>query len=191
VAKDHEVARVIFQVIEDGDRRKFEAVSNDADTGGGARDLRFRPANRFLPVFGRMFPGRTIRRRTREGVQVELELLNGTFVTPQATDEAERASRDITVWPETNARPGECRIAQVNRYDFLPLLPPQGEGGQCIMMLIQTYGGTVNVWFTSEAILRHEVGWDESVKRFALRWLDTDAKSAFLDLERGEEFPDV
>lgn len=190
MAKEEEVARVIFQVIEDGDRRKFEAVSNDADTGGGARDLRFRPANRFLPVLGRMFPGRAVRRSTRKGAQVELELLSGTFATPQATDEAERASRDITIWPETNARPGECRIAQVNRYDFLPLLPPQGEGGQCIMMLIQTYGGTVNVWFTSEAILRHEVGWDESVRRFVLRWLDTDAKSAFLDLERGEEFPD-
>lgn len=75
MANEHEVARVIFQVIEDGDRRKFEAVSNDADTGGGARDLRFRPANRFLPVLGRHQHAPNLRSGFCRGVPQRLNLV--------------------------------------------------------------------------------------------------------------------
>jgi hypothetical protein len=35
-------ARILYKEIVEGDLRKFRAESNDAATGGGARDLRFR-----------------------------------------------------------------------------------------------------------------------------------------------------
>ena len=42
-SSDSEVARVIFQIVTEGDRKKMDAVSNIAQSGGGARDLRFQP----------------------------------------------------------------------------------------------------------------------------------------------------
>ena len=35
------VARILYREITEGDLRKVLAKSNDSDTGGGARDLRF------------------------------------------------------------------------------------------------------------------------------------------------------
>lgn len=185
----HHVARIVFQHIEDGDRRKFAAVSNDADTGGGARDLRFRPANRFMPVFGLMFPGREARVRNRGDAQpASLTLVSGMILTPQAALPDERGPRPIKIWPETDARPGECRISRVNRYGFSALLPPAQGEGKVILMLIQTYDGQVTAWFTTEHLVRNSPNWDVQVRDFAVRWLDTDSKCAFLDLERAEEF---
>lgn len=48
------IAEILFHEIADGDVRKFNAESNDADTGGGARDLRF--SLRFEAVLDRFFP---------------------------------------------------------------------------------------------------------------------------------------
>lgn len=46
------IAEILFHEIADGDVRKFNAESNDADTGGGARDLRF--SLRFEAVLDRL-----------------------------------------------------------------------------------------------------------------------------------------
>ena len=45
-----DVVRVLFRTIDEGDLRKMDAVSNDAPTGGGARDLRFSPVRQILAV---------------------------------------------------------------------------------------------------------------------------------------------
>ena len=44
------VVRVLFQILTEGDRLKMDAVSNVSPTGGGARDLRFRPGGRVSAV---------------------------------------------------------------------------------------------------------------------------------------------
>ena len=46
---------VIFKQIKPGDYRKLAAESNDAPTGGGARDFRF-PSAPFAPVLEMFFP---------------------------------------------------------------------------------------------------------------------------------------
>ena len=46
---------VLFKQVREGDIRKLAAQSNDAPTGGGARDLRF-PAEPFAPVLHLFFP---------------------------------------------------------------------------------------------------------------------------------------
>ena len=43
-----DVKLVVYKKIVDGDLRKFSATSNDTQTGGGARDLRFSPAAEFM-----------------------------------------------------------------------------------------------------------------------------------------------
>jgi hypothetical protein len=50
------IKRIVYYEIVEGDFRKFQAVSNDAPTGGGARDLRFRQYEKFLEVLKRLFP---------------------------------------------------------------------------------------------------------------------------------------
>ena len=49
------IVRVLFVNIVEGDRKKFKATSNIADTGGGARDLRFNPKSVFWPFFEDIF----------------------------------------------------------------------------------------------------------------------------------------
>jgi len=61
------VKRIVYKEIVEGDFRKFKAESNDADTGGGARDLRFRPHDEFAKVFRELFPRSQQKTRKRDG----------------------------------------------------------------------------------------------------------------------------
>lgn len=47
------VKRFIFKELVEGDFRKFFAQSNDTDSGGGARDLRYKPQKEFYPFLKR------------------------------------------------------------------------------------------------------------------------------------------
>src|SRR4029079_6724773 len=67
LAADSAVARVVFREIVPGDLRKVEADAQDAGTGGGARDLRFRPYEKFAPVFSVLLPERVQEMRKRGG----------------------------------------------------------------------------------------------------------------------------
>jgi len=42
-----QVTRFVFKELKDGDLRKFTATSADANSGGGARDQRFSPYDKF------------------------------------------------------------------------------------------------------------------------------------------------
>ena len=179
------IVRVLLQNIEAGDRRKFEAKSNDSETGGGARDLRFRPEDEFLPFFGRMFPDKRFEDRTSKGVRSEIEVVSGTVVWKEPTGEK---SATMEVWPATNARPGECRIARISSFDFSGLIADDSSSGRSVFMMFQQEDGTIRIHFTTETSLRNDE-WDPKIKRFAKDWFADGSKSAFLDLSTQEQYP--
>lgn len=181
------VVRVLLQNIEDGDRLKFVARSNTADTGGGARDLRFRPEGEFLPFFRKMFPGRKVHRRTSSGVSQEIELLTGTVIW---NEDGKEVSAVMEIWPSTNARPNETRIARISSYGLDGLIQDDPNGGKSVFMMFQQQDGTIRLHFTCETSLKVD-NWDPTIKKFAADWLEEGTKSAFLDLKSKERYPNV
>ncbi|WP_295798034.1 hypothetical protein [uncultured Microbulbifer sp.] len=181
------VIRVLFQIIEGGDRRKFQALSNDSDTGGGARDLRFRPESEFWPFFEKVFPDRQTTKRTSKGSTTTIEVLSGTIHWDQLAS-AKHAT--LEVWPATNARPNESRFSKISRLDMHDLIVDDPNGGKSIFMLFQQQNGVIRVHFTTETSLRND-NWDPTIKKFAKEWLDSGSKSAFLDLVSKRRYPNV
>ena len=176
------IVRVLFQRIDPGDRRKFEAQSNDAPSGGGARDLRFRPAELFLPFFQRVFP--QTRTQTRKGGErIEIQVGSVTWAV-----QGQERNRSMEIWPPTSARRGEIRIAQIADYGFHELVQDDPRGRRSVFMLFQQRNEIVRIHFTTESSLRND-DWDPAIKNFAAEWFRTQRKSAFLDLETGERFP--
>lgn len=93
-----EPALLFFYEMMPGDVLKYQTKSNKAKSGGGARDLRPRPADGFARVLRPMFP-----ETVEEGVS------KGTI--HWVDDEDNDLSTDICLWRPTAARPGEARIA--------------------------------------------------------------------------------
>lgn len=92
---------VVFREVLPGDLRKFRAESNDADTGGGARDLRFREGSRMSPVLARMFPNPAD----------EAGVTRGDVYWVTSDDTA--ASGQVEFWRPTDARPNEVRLGRI------------------------------------------------------------------------------
>lgn len=171
------IARIVYKEIVGGDRRKFEAQSNDSKTGGGARDLRFSPYSEFLRVFKRMFP-----QQDQKGI------CQGKFYWFEGTSEI---SKDAFFHPPTNHRPNEGRIANIDK--FLPgdRLPPV-KGGRVFLILIQHSNGKVWPEFVTERSLRKDP-WHEGVKDAILgcdvaKRASNISTAGFIDFERGEVF---
>ena len=184
---DRVIVRVLVQNIEDGDRRKFEARSNDSSSGGGARDLRFRPETEFLPFFGRMFPDKHIKNRRSKDVQTQIEVFSGEV---NWNEHGAEKSAEMEVWPSTNARPGECRIARISSFGLLSQIADDPNGGRSVFMMFQQADGTIRMHFTTETSLRND-NWDPKIKKFAVGWIEEGSKSAFLDLESKRQYPHV
>lgn len=174
------IDRILLREIVDGDKRKFLAESNDSPSGGGARDIRFRPEDRFLPFLKKMFPTPAI-------------IKGKTCYTGECrwgvADGAERRD-EMEIWPATNARPNECRLAKVNKYDLYPLIQSDPNGGRSVFMLFQTTDKVVRLYFTSETELQ-DPSWDARVRSFVSDWLQTNVKSAFIDFVTHDRFPNV
>lgn len=93
-----EPALLFFYEIMPGDIDKYKTQSNRSKTGGGARDLRPRPANTFAQALAPMFPRETDRNGAYDG-------------TIHWFDEhGVHQNADITLWTIYDARPGELRI---------------------------------------------------------------------------------
>ena len=180
-SNDTQVVRVLFQILTEGDRLKMDAVSNFSPTGGGARDLRFRPESEFLPFFRKVLTEVVLEPRG----STQIETYRGS-VSWEAS--GQEKSRMMTVWPATDARPNECRIGGINHFDFPGLVKKDPTGGASIFMLFQQRNGVVRVYFTTETSLRSE-NWNSRIKNFAKDWMATNRRSAFLDLETNERFP--
>ncbi len=91
---------LFFQEVLSGDVRKYNTESADAQTGGGARDLRVSPAPVYLPVLRRMFP----RASGTPGVTAG----DIAWVTSDGADD----SATVELWSPTDARPNEIRIGR-------------------------------------------------------------------------------
>ena len=87
-----------FQEVLPGDIDKYRTTSAQADTGGGARDLRISPINVYEPILRRMFPNPAANGATSGTIAWES---NGI-------DQHTTAN----LQPPTNARPNEIRIGR-------------------------------------------------------------------------------
>lgn len=180
-----EIIRILLQSIEAGDRRKFKASSNDSSTGGGARDLRFRPEDEFLPFFRRMFPHKRYQTRTVKGNKTQIEVLSGTVTWNQLNKEM---NAKMEIWPATNARPNECRIARISSFGLYDLVQTDPSAGRSVFMMFQQANSAIRLYFTTETSLRTG-NWDPKIKKFVAEWIADGSKSAFLDLQTMERYP--
>ncbi|WP_141225671.1 hypothetical protein [Fibrobacter sp. UWB1] len=165
---------VLYKKIVAGDIRKFRAESNDASTGGGARDLRFSPANKFFPILKRMFPNEGVAGHVYTG-ELHWRLTPTTHVTIHAP---------------TESRPNEVRIAKVHECFPRDVVP--NDATDCILILLLDENFEVWAYFTSEHSLRTQ-GWHQSIKSGVLRGLGARRSSSvtpagYLDFENGDEY---
>ena len=173
-----DVKRIVFKEIVEGDRKKFEAASNlDSSAGGGARDLRFRPFDKFGPVFERLFPDKD-----------EKGVCKGEF--HRLDDGVERAT-EAFFHPPTNARPNEGRLANVDKYLPLNDLPSEGDG-TTILLIIQRDDGSFWPTFTTDNSLESGA-WNEQVMEMILGCLRANRNAnvsmvGFVDFETKETY---
>ena len=172
VSNMKKVLLVVYKEIVYGDLSKFTATSNIADTGGGARDLRFSPSDEFLPVFERMFP-------VRQG-----NMNVGKFYWPNGK------VTDVKIARPTRSRANEMRICTINQC-FPPEYIPTDAEDQ-ILLLIYDDECKVTPHFTSRESLRND-GWDPLIRSRILQGLDADrgaqqAAMGYLDIENNNYY---
>lgn len=185
------VKRVVFKEVVEGDFRKFEAQSNDADSGGGARDLRFRPYDEFEEVFRHLFPDIRTEKRKRNGKKVDVEILVGRL---HWLEGGKHRSKEATFEPPTDARPNEGRIPIVHTYPPFNVLPPTNQG-RMVLLLVQHDDDTVWPAFATEDSLRSGA-WQDSVSGPILRSLDSKRPAnqvarGYVDFENGKAYSDA
>lgn len=140
-AKPQGVKRIFFQEILEGDRRKLEGRSNDAASGGGARDLRF-PNTEFGQLFRELLPGTKAVKRTRNQTQVEIEVNVGDvyWFDPVTNNEV---TAEVTYESPTDARPREGRIPRIHDISYLAHRVPPAHEGPVYLLLVQQDSGKV------------------------------------------------
>ncbi len=95
---------VYFREVLMGDVRKLKAESNQVPSaGGGARDLRVRPVGTFDEPMRQMFPNASGEPGVHTGTIYWLDSAGGT------------RSATVEYWRPTDVRPGESRIARINK----------------------------------------------------------------------------
>lgn len=168
-----QVARILYKEIVEGDLRKILAQSNDADTGGGARDFRFGSYKQLMGVIKLMFPDTVKENRKRDGVVSQIDVFKGTFYW-QKTSGGQVHSKESFFEPPTDVRPSEGRIARVHEYGCFDtsLIPKGGAGNRVILLLIQNYDGEVWPHFAEEQSLRTPGDWDAVVANELLKCMD-------------------
>lgn len=169
-----QVARILYKEIVAGDLRKILAQSNDADTGGGARDFRFGSFNTLLPVIKQMFPQMVKENRKRDGVIEQSNVFKGEFFWHDSKGQIKR--KDSFFEPPTDVRPSEGRIARVHEYGCFDtsLVPAGGEGNRVLLLLIQLHDGSVWPFYAEEKTLRTKGIWDPVVAKELIDCLDAE-----------------
>ena len=166
------VLRVVFKEIVGGDRKKFSATSNESKTGGGARDLRFRPSSIFEPAFEKLCPRTKMEPRRRNSTKSDTVVRVGTIAWFDQNGDV--ASDTFAVESPTDSRQGELRIAKVHQYPaFRRYLEP--EPARTVLLLIQRQDGSVWPEFRTESDLRLP-GWPPKLSGPILARLDATTK---------------
>lgn len=141
------IAEVLCHEITDADIRKINAASNDAQTGGGARNLRF--SIDYVPCLDRFFPEEI----TYEGgTPYRIGMFEHYDASGKRTTECVRYA-----FQPTEARPREVRIAQINKLDFFLDLPElSGGDGILFMALIRKTDGIPQAQYLTERQIEAE-----------------------------------
>jgi len=134
----------VYKEIVAGDLRKLLAVSNDAQTGGGARDLRL-PWKTFRPIMRQIFSTDAVGRGGKK-----IRVAQVTYL-----DAKERPHlTTLEYWPATSARPSEDRIARVHASPALGGRLPTTNKGRVFLLLIKFDDGTVRCEYAYEDDLK-------------------------------------
>lgn len=135
------IAEVLCHEMTEADIRKANGTSNDAQSGGGARDLRFSIG--FMPCLDRFFPQEvTHERKTPYRI--------GTF---EHIDESGNRTTELVryAFQPTSSRPTEVRIAQINKLSFFRDLPDLRESdGILFMAFIRKTNGIPQAQYLTE-----------------------------------------
>lgn len=188
-----QVARILYKEIVPGDLRKINAESNDADTGGGARDFRFGSYPNISAIVMRMFPNQVTENRRRNSVIVPTTIYSGTF---HWEDNANRVFSAISYFePPTDARPSEGRITRVHEQPSLAvgLMPASTPTNRVFLLLIQLLDGTVWPYYAEERTLRTAGLWDPQVAQQMLQCMDAHRRAdqaviGFFDFVNGGSY---
>lgn len=186
-AKPSGVRRVIFREFLPGDRKKKDGVSNISQSGGGARDLRYSPAEKFEDVVAEMFPTTRTEARQRGGSTVELNVRVGEV---HWDEHGTVKSVEAVFEPPTDARPNEWRLRRVTNIPPIKQPPPEAEGA-AFVILVENDEGQVWAHFATVASLRAGE-WHESVSGPILHSFDTRAANkapvGYIDFVAGTQW---
>lgn len=187
------VKRVVFREVVEGDFRKFQARSNDADTGGGARDLRFSPYDAFIPIFEKLFPHIRTVLRSRGGGKLPVDIRVGGFWWEDPHGKV--LTMEATFEPPTDPRPTEGRVPVVYKYPPFSEYKPPTDEGRCVVLLIQREDDSVWPAFATETELRNGL-WQKDVTSIILRSLDAkrsvgQVARGYKDFTNGQEYSDA
>lgn len=184
-----DIVRILFRQILDGDRLKFIAQSNITDSGGGARDLRFRAWDEMQGLLRKLFPVARLEKRRRSAGDA-LEVYIGRF--HWLTKSGQEVSKEAVLEPPTDARPNEARITRVHEYACFTIQKPDEGYGRLLALFIQKQDGSVWPFIVTERSLEHD-DWNPAVADFLLSALNAKRPSAraaygFIDFTTGERF---
>ena len=121
------ISDVLCHEITDADVKKIKASSNDAQTGGGARDLRFTVD--YAPFLDRFFPQETT---TERGTPYRIGKFEHYYSSGKSITELVRYA-----YQPTDTRPREVRIAQINKLRlFLDIPDISADDGALFMAFV-------------------------------------------------------
>lgn len=110
--------RFVFKRVVPGDIRKLNAESNDSQSGGGARDFRYSPAEKFWPVLSEM----SSNNQGGGCINIIFHWDNGI-------------EKQAVIHPPTRSRNSEIRIGRVHECCPTEFVPIPGENA--IFLLVQ------------------------------------------------------
>lgn len=151
-------ALVVYKEIVGGDMRKLLADSNDAATGGGARDLRF-PAQAFDPVLRRLFKQDSVGPRGQA-----IRTGDILYLDPDGKPQITR----LEYWPPTVSRKSESRIAKIHASPALGGQLPATDKGKVFVLLILFSDGSVRCVYAYETELRNPEIWAQELRSAVL-----------------------
>jgi hypothetical protein len=190
--------RLLYKRFLVGDDRKVKGRSNISKTGGGARDVRFGPWEKFEDIVKVMFPETTIKMtrrkdpRTGKYARHEAVVHVGTLLyQDDLRGRAQMAAMAVEFWEPTGARAFEGRLARAGKLPpFRPGTMPAGKGS-VFMLLAQDANGMLGGTWVTEHALRNHQGWYKPFQQALLDALDGASATAnvrgFIDLQTGEQ----
>jgi hypothetical protein len=181
------ILRVVYKQLSPGDLRKLRAKSNDAQTGGGARDFRL-PYHAFDPVMSKLLPQTRQEMRRRNGVRKTVTFHCGPvkFRTQSKTIEVV----DLDWESPTDSRRAEGRISRIHAHFTPPKEDP--ELGASFFLIMQ-HETEVRAHYAYERHLR-DGKWNSELTQHMLACMDNPSRRArslaqgFIDCVAGTRY---